>query len=42
MSKKEIDSLFSRGMEQMRQGNYREAESLFQKAKDITLDRIKK
>ena len=42
MSKKEIDNLFSKGMEQMKKGNYSEAESLFLKAKDITLNRIKK
>ena len=36
MSNKEIDHLFNSGMEQMRKGNFKEAEALFEKAKILT------
>lgn len=36
MSSKEIDHLFNSGMEQMRRGNFKEAEALFEKAKSMT------
>jgi len=42
MSIKEIDSLFSRGLESMKKGNFQEAEILFIKAKKLTLELEKK
>jgi len=42
MSIKEIDNLFNSGMEQMRRGNFKEAEVLFEKAKAMTVDMQKK
>jgi len=36
MSNKEIDHLFNSGMDQMRKGNFKEAEALFEKAKIMT------
>jgi outer membrane protein assembly factor BamD (BamD/ComL family) len=42
MSVREIDSLFNRGLELMRKGNYQEAESFFVKAKNMTLELQKK
>ena len=42
MSIKEIDNLFNSGMEQMRRGNFKEAEALFEKAKSMTVDMQKK
>jgi outer membrane protein assembly factor BamD (BamD/ComL family) len=36
MSSKEIDHLFNSGMDQMRKGNFKEAEALFEKAKIMT------
>jgi hypothetical protein len=42
MSIKEIDTLFSKGLESMRRGNFQEAENLFVKAKTMTLELSKK
>jgi outer membrane protein assembly factor BamD (BamD/ComL family) len=42
MSVKEIDTLFSKGLESMRKGNFQEAETLFVKAKKMTLELSKK
>lgn len=42
MSVKEIDNLFSRGLELMRKGNFQEAETLFVKAKTLTIELQKK
>lgn len=42
MSVKEIDTLFSKGLESMRKGNFQEAETLFVKAKTLTLELSKK
>lgn len=42
MSNKEIDNLFNSGLEQMKKGNFREAENLFEKAKSMTLDMQKR
>ena len=42
MSVKEIDTLFSRGLESMRKGNFQEAESFFVKAKALTVEMTKK
>ena len=42
MSNKEIDNLFNSGLEQMKRGNFREAENLFEKAKSMTLEMQKR
>lgn len=42
MSVKEIDTLFSRGLESMRRGDFKEAESLFVKAKALTVEMQKR
>jgi len=42
MSVKEIDNLFSRGLDSMRKGNFQEAETFFVKAKTLTLELQKK
>lgn len=42
MSNKEIDHLFNNGMDQMRRGNFKEAEALFEKAKVMTEQMQKK
>ena len=42
MSHKEIETLFNRGLEQMKRGNFQEAEALFEKAKSMTLEMQKK
>ena len=38
MNNKEIDMLFNKGMELMKKGNFREAEALFEKAKNMTAE----
>jgi hypothetical protein len=38
MSVKEIDNLFKRGLEFMKNGHYTEAEAFFIKAKNLTLE----
>lgn len=42
MSINEINNVFNRGLEMMKKGNYREAESLFEKARTMTLEMNKK
>lgn len=42
MSNKEIDHLFNSGMEQMKRGNFKEAEVLFEKARTMTVEMQKK
>lgn len=42
MSNKEIDHLFNSGMDQMRRGNFKEAEVLFEKARTMTVEMQKK
>lgn len=42
MSNREIDHLFNSGMDQMRRGNFKEAEALFEKAKVMTEQMQKK
>lgn len=42
MSNKEIDHLFNSGMDQMRKGNFKEAEILFERAKNMTEQMKKK
>jgi len=42
MSNKEIDHLFNSGMDQMRKGNFKEAEALFERAKNMTEQMQKK
>ena len=42
MSVREIDNLFNRGLEMMKKGNYQEAETFFEKAKNMTLELQKK
>jgi len=42
MSNKEIDHLFNSGMDQMRKGNFKEAEALFKRAKNMTEQMQKK
>jgi len=42
MSVREIDTLFSRGLESMKKGNFKEAETLFVKAKTLTLEMQKR
>ena len=38
MNVQEIDSLFKRGLEALKKGNYAEAETLFIKAKKLTIE----
>ncbi len=42
MSIKEINNVFNKGLDMMRNGNYKEAEALFEKAKNMTLDSNRK
>ena len=42
MSIKEIDTLFSKGLDSMKKGNFQEAETFFVKAKNLTLETQKK
>ena len=42
MSNKEIDHLFNSGIYQMRKGNFKEAEALFERAKNMTEQMQKK
>ena len=38
MSSSEINTVFNKGLEMMKKGNFREAEVLFEKAKNMTLE----
>jgi len=42
MSSSEINTVFNRGLEMMKKGNFREAETLFEKARNMTLELNKK
>ena len=42
MSVHEVDNLFSRGLESMKRGNYKEAETFFVKARTLTLEMKRK
>jgi len=42
MSVVEIDTLFSRGLESMKKGNYKEAEVFFVKARTLTMEMKRK
>ncbi len=42
MSSREIDTLFNKGLEMMKKGDYREAEHLFEKARKMTMTVNKK
>lgn len=42
MSIREINTVFNKGLDMMKKGNFREAEALFEKAKALTIESNKK
>lgn len=42
MSTSEINNIFNKGLEMMKKGNFREAETLFEKARTMTIEIGKK
>ena len=42
MSNNEMNNVFNKGLEMMKKGNFKEAESLFEKARNMTLETNKR
>ncbi|HPS58644.1 MAG TPA: tetratricopeptide repeat protein [Spirochaetota bacterium] len=42
MTIREIDTIFNKGLDLMKRGNFKEAETLFEKAKQMTIESNKK
>ena len=42
MTIREIDTVFNKGLDMMKRGNFKEAEALFEKAKALTIESNKR
>ena len=42
MTIREIDTIFNKGLDLMKRGNFKDAEALFEKAKQMTIESNKK